>query len=378
MATATGDTNADEQTQRRSVAATAGRGQGRQRRDRAVAGAARVAGGRRMERAPAGTSEDFTREWDEHFATAAGFHALTERHRAGIYRVALHLLQQEQEAEEVAFDAFARTYLSYRKRRATGRPFRSPPIPYLYRTAKNRALDIRRAWQRRPPPVPLAASTGERGLLGDQQTDAADAEERELLAATRDCIRRLPSPHREVCAHYYLEGLSLAEVATALRLPYTRVRGLLKSSREQIGRLLAPHLLAMALDGLAAADQAVLRPHYFGDKGWSVADEALPGDLVRARWRLVGSLLRWDILFLRLPPEERCALAAFAQTRDHTLTAAAVRAFRGRGAGLDARRCTAQEAAGQVARALVWLDRRLRDALKKRAGASAERDGGLA
>ena len=371
MTIAAGETSTAEKTQRRPAPAPARRAEGWLR-------PAHAAGGWRMERAPDRKSEDFTWEWDEHFATTAGFDAFVARHQAAIYRIALHILKEEREAEEVTFDAFWRIHRAYWKRRRAGRPFHAPPIHYFYRAAKNRAIDAYRKAQRHAPTVSIEADDG-RGLLRAlraQEEDAETADEAALLAAARACILALQSPHREVCAHYYLEGLSLAEVAAAVGLPYARVRGVLKSARERIGRLLAPHLLATALDELAEGDQAVLRPYYLGGKDRPAADAALPGDFARARWRLVRSLLRWDILFLRLPPEERCALAAFTQTRDDALTAAAVTAFRGRNAGMGAPGCTAEEAAGLVAKALAWLDRRLRDALKKRAGAFAERAGG--
>ena len=358
MTIAAGETGTAEKMQRWSAPAPARRIEGRQRLEQA-------AGGWRMERAPVRKGEDFTREWDEHFATTAGFDAFVARHQAAIYRIALHVLKEEREAEEVAYDAFWRIHQAYWKRRRAGRPFHTPPIYYFYRTAKNRAIDAYRKAQRHAPTLSIEADDGERGLLGTLRAEVGGAEtadEAALLAAARACILALQPPHREVCAHYYLEGLSLAETAAAVGLPYARVRGVLKSAREQIGRLLAPHLLATALDELSAADQALLRPYYAPGGRRTGGNEAPGREFAQARWRLIGLLLRWEIIFQRQPPEEQRALVAFARERDATLAAAAVTAQRRQEQGDAAPPCTPEEAAALVERAGAWLDRRLRAA----------------
>ncbi len=228
-------------------------------------------------------------------------------------------MRQDQDAEEVVADAFARAYQTYTAHRAAGTPLAQPLVPFLYRTARNRAIDFYRARSRSlQVPLPAAEALPVPGGIADT------AAERELLAMVRGCIAALPSPHREVYAHYYLEELRVEEVTVAVGLPYERVRAILKSAREQIGRLLAPHLLAEVLAELSAADRALLEPHYRPGRRGAATGQAADDAFAQARLRLVRRLLRWEVLFQRHPPEEYRALAAFARHRDPAQIAAAV------------------------------------------------------
>lgn len=230
------------------------------------------------------------------------------------------------------------------------------PVPYLYRTAHNGAIDRYRRLKRRPLLLPLVGEIADEGAYSFH-TAAEANEEDERLAVVYACIASLKSPHREVYSHYYLDGLSVEEVAATVQLSHEQVRGVLKSAREQIGRLLVPHLLGTALEQLSAADRALLAPHYGPSQQRAVGNgEAF----VQARWRLIERLLRWGIIFQRLPPEEHCALATFVRERDYPRAAAAVSALRqARG---DEAACTDGEAIALVAKAGSWLDRRLRAA----------------
>lgn len=319
-------------------------------------GVAASTGGRSMELPPARVPDDAVRqEWAEAFATPARFATFCQAHEVAAYRVAYRILRDAQEAEEVAFDAFSRAHTAYLSYRATGAPFQSAPVPYLYQTARNAAIDRYRKIKRRRAIAPM----GELGAADAAQVPRDDANEwdEEQLAVVRACIAALGSPHREVYAHYYLEELDLEAVATAVGLPYDRVRAVLKSAREQIGRRLTPHLLARALSALASSDRALLEPYYTpGAQAPAPADAAFEA----ARWRLIARLVRWEILFLRQPPDEHSALVARAQGCDDQQIAAAVTAARP--AHKQTPPCTPAEAVALTARAVAWLDRRLRAA----------------
>ncbi len=144
----------------------------------------------------------------------AAFHALVERHRAMVYRVAYQFAGNHHDAEDIAQDVFIKVYRSLDRFR-----YDAQLTSWLYRIVMNACIDHRRrqspaGWAPFTEDAELKmANTPEEGPGPEEQTyggqigDVLDAE-----------IARLPPGQRLVFTMRHHEGLKLSEIATALDL----------------------------------------------------------------------------------------------------------------------------------------------------------------
>src|SRR4026208_11219 len=86
---------------------------------------------------------------------AAAFHALVERHRAMVYRVAWQFAGNHHDAEDIAQDVFIKVYRSLDRFR-----YDAQLTSWLYRIVMNACIDHKR----RPSPPGRAAVTEAAGL----------------------------------------------------------------------------------------------------------------------------------------------------------------------------------------------------------------------
>jgi RNA polymerase sigma-70 factor (ECF subfamily) len=140
---------------------------------------------------------------DHELVTAAkrgdkqAFGILVRRHQRRLYRVALHLLRDSNEAEDVTQDAFVRAYA------ALGRfDGRSQPYTWFYRIAVNLSLNRLRSRKR-------AVATSD---IDDSRLDAFVADSRPSA-----------SPHRRATGHQLGQALSEAVDALSETLKTTLV-----------------------------------------------------------------------------------------------------------------------------------------------------------
>jgi RNA polymerase sigma-70 factor (ECF subfamily) len=138
--------------------------------------------------------------------------ALYREHAGRVLRLSRVLLDDPQEAQDVAQEVFVKLLRAY--------PLATTSVlwgPWLLRVTVNACRDRRRAgwwrwWRTRHDPIDAVAlvdpaPTPERTALG--------AEAREQIWRV---FRRLPTRQREVLALRYVEGWSTQEVAAALNL----------------------------------------------------------------------------------------------------------------------------------------------------------------
>lgn len=135
---------------------------------------------------------------------------LYERTSAKILGIALRILRNETEAEEVLQDV----YVSVWRHAARFEQGRASPITWLAVLARNRAIDRLRA--RKAPTSPLEAA-------GDPPSDdpgALDlleqAEDRERLAG---CLGKLEAPSRQAVESAFLDGATYSQLADREGVP---------------------------------------------------------------------------------------------------------------------------------------------------------------
>ena len=152
---------------------------------------------------------------------------LYDRHARAIYSLAVRMLSDAAEAEDVVQDVFTQAW------RQAGRydPSRAPVVAWLLVITRARALDRLRARRARIAAGPVDVTTPDPVDPGPgQELQAIGNEE---AARLRAALAALPDGQREAIELAYYKGLSQSDIAETLEQPLgtvkTRIRtGLLK------------------------------------------------------------------------------------------------------------------------------------------------------
>lgn len=165
------------------------------------------------------------------------FGALVRRHQKRIFRLAVHLLRNAAEAEDVTQETFVRAY------RALDRfDGRSEPFTWMYRIAINLSLNaIRSRKQTRRCTTPEdprieALLVERRAAYADPGAVAAD---RQLALALCDGIDQLSDTLRTTLILVSVDGLSHAEASKALGCPEGTVAWRVHEARKKLRAYLA-------------------------------------------------------------------------------------------------------------------------------------------
>lgn len=160
------------------------------------------------------------------------FARLVDETSGHIYRVALRILGDEQDAEDVLQETYIKAF-----RALPDFEGRSSLSTWLYRIAVNEALMLVR--KRKPQTISVEESTSfdtEAESEGMEIVDFCCLPEGELLSSEArrfldQAIQRLPANLRVVFVMRDLEGLSIQETAEALRLSENNIKTRLLRAR---------------------------------------------------------------------------------------------------------------------------------------------------
>ena len=150
----------------------------------------------------------------------AGFPGLVEAHQDRLYTIALRLLGDRRDAEEVAQDALVRAFRAmqgYDRDRITALRLR----PWLASIAVNLARNRRRRLDDRQPPSQLEPMLGAGFDLATDGRAGPDrlADRRETQRELTAGLLRLKPAVRAAIVLRHVDGLSVAETAEALGRP---------------------------------------------------------------------------------------------------------------------------------------------------------------
>ena len=158
------------------------------------------------------------------------FRALVERHIDRAYAIALRILCNSADAEDVVQDTMLKIW-SHRGRWQHGRAKFST---WLYRVISNRCIDLRRK--------PRTENVDTVPEVADGQPDASLLIERnELNDMLELAIQRLPDQQRVAVILSYHENMSNGEIAQVMDTTVAAVESLLKRGRQQLRQLLRRH-----------------------------------------------------------------------------------------------------------------------------------------
>jgi RNA polymerase sigma-70 factor (ECF subfamily) len=160
------------------------------------------------------------------------FGVLVRRHQKRIFRLAVHLLRDSVEAEDVTQETFVRAYGALD--RFDGR---SEPFTWMYRIAVNLSLNTIRA--RRPSRRSTSAEDPRvEALLVDKGASYADpnrvAAERELALALCEGIDQLSETLRTTLVLVSIDGLSHARASEVLGCPEGTIAWRVHEARKKL------------------------------------------------------------------------------------------------------------------------------------------------
>jgi len=174
----------------------------------------------------------------------ASYGTLVERYRDYVYTIAVRVVGNDEDAEDVAQEAFVRAYRALPRFRGDSK-FSS----WLYRITTNRALTHLKRKKRRAATVDIDAGPHvEAGAIDDGRREETSPElhvrEKEFRREVRRAVAELPEQYRVVVTLFYLEERSYKEVAATLGIPM----GTLKTHLHRARALLRDVLVKRDLD----------------------------------------------------------------------------------------------------------------------------------
>nr|WP_084798340.1 sigma-70 family RNA polymerase sigma factor [Pleomorphomonas koreensis] len=151
------------------------------------------------------------------------FARLVERHADRGFALALRILKNSDDAEDVVQDSFLKLW-THRKRMEIGRAKFST---WLYRVITNRCIDLRRK-----PAMDDIETAPE---VADEAEDALSRLHRASMTSLLEAaLSRLPDQQRIAVILSYHEAMSNAEIAEVMETTVMAVESLLKRGRQQL------------------------------------------------------------------------------------------------------------------------------------------------
>ena len=159
----------------------------------------------------------------------AGLAALYDRHVRAVYSLALRIVGDEADAEEVVQEVFDQAW----RQASRYDPARGTVAAWLMTMARTRAIDRLRARQARPDQASLESDREWSEFPAATADPAAALDAERDVTRVREALQRLPLIQRVAIELAYFEGLTQVQIAARLEEPLgtvkTRIRvGLLK------------------------------------------------------------------------------------------------------------------------------------------------------
>jgi RNA polymerase sigma-70 factor (ECF subfamily) len=166
--------------------------------------------------------------------------ALYDRYAPTVIGLARSILRDGRLAEEAAHDVF----VSFWQNPAGYDASRGPFSGWLFRVARNRAIDLLRRQREQPFASTAADDEGDAldptSFLVDTEPDPADQAVTLLeRAAVRKSLGTLNEDHRRLLELAYFRGMTQSEIARYLNRPLGTVKTQIRSAMQRLGAALA-------------------------------------------------------------------------------------------------------------------------------------------
>jgi len=155
------------------------------------------------------------------------YRLLVERHIDRAYGLALRILRNPADAEDVAQEAFVKAWLNRDKWQAGRAKFST----WLYRVIVNRCIDLQRA--------PRTDGLDDAPEPMDETEDCvASIQKRQIYSRLEQAVERLPDQQRTAVLLSYYEDMSNAEIAEVMGTTVSATEALLKRGRQRLREIL--------------------------------------------------------------------------------------------------------------------------------------------
>lgn len=166
---------------------------------------------------------------------ANAYSILVERYKDLVYTLAIRMMKNKEEAEEVAQDTFIKVYKSLHRYKGE-----SKFSTWIYKIAYNTSLDRIKKNKRTQQTVTIDEFTAHQVKTIDNALDQLETEERN--ATIKHCIESLPSEDSFLLTLFYFDELSLEEIAKVVKLKPNNVKVKLFRSRKKLASILKQRL----------------------------------------------------------------------------------------------------------------------------------------
>lgn len=166
---------------------------------------------------------------------SSAFAVLVDRYKDLVFTLALRMLKNREEAEEVSQDTFIKVYKSLHKFKGD-----SKFSTWIYKVAYNSCLDQIKKNKKHQNNVEINEFTHHKIKTLDNAFDALVDKERNQLI--QDCLNLLPSEDNFLLTLYYFEEQSLDEIANVVGLTPNNVKVKLFRSRKKLASILSERL----------------------------------------------------------------------------------------------------------------------------------------
>lgn len=169
------------------------------------------------------------------------FHYLVDHYKDRVYNTAFGILQQAQDAEDVAQEVFIQVFRSIGGFKEEARL-----STWIYRITTTRALDLIRSRKSKKRFGMLQrlwnGEAEEVATIPDQGDPGRSLEQKEDADHLRQAISQLPENQRIAFVLHKLEGLSYQEVSTVMGNSLAAVESLLHRARSNLKKILEKQL----------------------------------------------------------------------------------------------------------------------------------------
>lgn len=171
-------------------------------------------------------SIDSILEGDRH-----AFAVLIDRYKHMVFTIALKIVKNREDAEEVAQDVFINAYKALNTFKGDAK-FST----WLYRIAYYKSLDYAKKNKRKPPMISLAISGIYPLSYPDGPLDTMEATERQTII--RDALDQLPEGDSVLITLHYYDGMTLEEIASVMGINTNTAKVRLFRSRKRLAEIL--------------------------------------------------------------------------------------------------------------------------------------------
>jgi RNA polymerase sigma-70 factor (ECF subfamily) len=158
------------------------------------------------------------------------YEQLVRRYQGPIFRLAVRMLASQGDAEDVVQEVFLTAW-----RRLAGLHEDAAFVGWLYRMVTNRCLNVIRA---RHATVDVDLAQQESRAAGSQPERSVEVSVQ--LAAVTEALQRLTGEQRACWLLREVHGRSYEEIAQAVGVTTTAVRGRIARARAQLTEMMAP------------------------------------------------------------------------------------------------------------------------------------------